>query len=200
QAPPVGLGEQVVDVGEGAEQRVDRPVVGDVVAAVGHRRGVERAQPDRVDPQLDQVVEPGGHARQVAHAVAVGVGEAPGIDLVDHGLTRPRPRHAHTVTSGDPTSPRAAGARPPSGRRVTRLRPAPCRPRAQRVGSLRDGTTRTADDPVRRAVWQATVVDTGLEILRLVLRYAHLVGFALLLGGAVVQYLSGRIRVNRTML
>ena len=68
------------------------------------------------------------------------------------------------------------------------------------MGSLRDGTTRTADDPVRRAVWQATVVDTGLEILRLVLRYAHLVGFALLLGGAVVQYLSGRIRVNRTML
>ncbi len=49
-------------------------------------------------------------------------------------------------------------------------------------------------------MWQAIVVDTGLEILRLVLRYAHLVGFALLLGGAVVQYLSGRIRVNRTML
>ncbi len=32
------------------------------------------------------------------------------------------------------------------------------------------------------------------------LRYAHLVGFALLLGGAVAQYLSGRLRINLAML
>ncbi len=41
---------------------------------------------------------------------------------------------------------------------------------------------------------------SGVEVLRLVLRYAHLVGFALLLGGAVVQYLSGRVRINQPML
>lgn len=34
----------------------------------------------------------------------------------------------------------------------------------------------------------------------MVLRYAHLVGFALLLGGAVMQYLSGRLRINPAML
>jgi Ca2+/Na+ antiporter len=39
-----------------------------------------------------------------------------------------------------------------------------------------------------------------LEALRLVLRYAHLIGFALLLGGAVVQYLTGRLRINPAML
>ena len=39
-----------------------------------------------------------------------------------------------------------------------------------------------------------------MEALRLVLRYAHLIGFALLLGGAVAQYLSGRLRVNPAML
>ncbi|HEX6873930.1 MAG TPA: hypothetical protein VF163_22745 [Micromonosporaceae bacterium] len=39
-----------------------------------------------------------------------------------------------------------------------------------------------------------------MEALRLVLRYVHLIGFALLLGGAVVQYLSGRIRMNSSML
>jgi hypothetical protein len=38
-----------------------------------------------------------------------------------------------------------------------------------------------------------------METLRLVVRYLHLVGFALLLGGFVVQYLSGRFRVNVTM-
>ncbi|HEV7896641.1 MAG TPA: hypothetical protein VGP31_02185 [Planosporangium sp.] len=39
-----------------------------------------------------------------------------------------------------------------------------------------------------------------MEALRLVLRYAHLIGFAVLLGGAVVQYVSGRIRINAPML
>lgn len=39
-----------------------------------------------------------------------------------------------------------------------------------------------------------------MEILRLVLRYAHLVGFALLAGGAVAQYLTGRLRINAAML
>lgn len=39
-----------------------------------------------------------------------------------------------------------------------------------------------------------------MEALRLVLRYAHLVGFAVLLGGAVAQYLTGRLRINPAML
>jgi hypothetical protein len=34
----------------------------------------------------------------------------------------------------------------------------------------------------------------------LALLYVHLIGFALLLGGAVAQYLSGTIRMNATML
>lgn len=39
-----------------------------------------------------------------------------------------------------------------------------------------------------------------MELLRLLLRYAHLIGFALLLGGAVAQYLVGPVRINRAML
>jgi len=39
-----------------------------------------------------------------------------------------------------------------------------------------------------------------MEWLRLSLLYLHLIGFALLLGGAAVQYLSGRIRMNAAML
>jgi len=38
-----------------------------------------------------------------------------------------------------------------------------------------------------------------LELLRLALRYLHLVGFALLFGGVVVQYLTGTFRVNVVM-
>ena len=39
-----------------------------------------------------------------------------------------------------------------------------------------------------------------MEALRLALLYVHLIGFALLLGGAVAQYLSGTIRMNAAML
>jgi hypothetical protein len=38
-----------------------------------------------------------------------------------------------------------------------------------------------------------------MEILRLVLRYLHLTGFALLFGGFVAQYLTGKLRVNVVM-
>jgi hypothetical protein len=39
-----------------------------------------------------------------------------------------------------------------------------------------------------------------METVRLLLRYAHLIGFALLLGGAVAQYVTGRLRINAAML
>lgn len=39
-----------------------------------------------------------------------------------------------------------------------------------------------------------------MEPLRLILLYTHLIGFALLLGGAVAQYLTGKLRVNTAML
>jgi hypothetical protein len=39
-----------------------------------------------------------------------------------------------------------------------------------------------------------------VEALRLVLLYVHLIGFALLLGGALAQYVSGQLRINPLML
>ncbi|HKT03319.1 MAG TPA: hypothetical protein VJT31_27635 [Rugosimonospora sp.] len=39
-----------------------------------------------------------------------------------------------------------------------------------------------------------------MHVLFKVLVYLHLIGFALLLGGAIAQYLSGRIRINVAML
>ena len=39
-----------------------------------------------------------------------------------------------------------------------------------------------------------------MEALRLILRYAHLIGFALLLGGALAQFVSGKLRINPAML
>ncbi|WP_434742830.1 hypothetical protein [Micromonospora sp. SH-82] len=39
-----------------------------------------------------------------------------------------------------------------------------------------------------------------MEALRLILLYLHLIGFALLLGGAVAQLVTGKIRMNPAML
>ncbi|MEU7591042.1 hypothetical protein AB0A95_32715 [Micromonospora sp. NPDC049230] len=39
-----------------------------------------------------------------------------------------------------------------------------------------------------------------MEALRLILLYVHLIGFALLLGGSIAQYISGRLRINPAML
>jgi hypothetical protein len=41
---------------------------------------------------------------------------------------------------------------------------------------------------------------SGVEALRLILLYIHLIGFALLLGAAITQYVVKPIRINRPML
>src|SRR6202021_3574006 len=72
--------------------RVDGPVVGDVVARVGPRRRVPRAVPDRVDAEGGQVRQPRPDPGQVADPVAVAVGEALDVELVDRGIAPPGQR------------------------------------------------------------------------------------------------------------
>ena len=55
----VGGGDEPVEVGHRAEQRIDRRMVRDVVADVEPGRGVDRREPDRVDPERLEVVEMG---------------------------------------------------------------------------------------------------------------------------------------------
>jgi hypothetical protein len=81
--------DEPVEVVERAEVGVDGGVVGDVVAPVDVRRPGDRVQPDRVDPELGEVVEPGRDARQVADPVAVRVAERARVDLVEDGLLPP---------------------------------------------------------------------------------------------------------------
>jgi hypothetical protein len=89
QAQVVGVADQGVRVQQRPEHRVHRAVVGDVVPGVGLGGGVEGAEPYGVDAEVAQVREPGTYALQVAHAVAVAVGEAARIDLVDHRVPPP---------------------------------------------------------------------------------------------------------------
>ncbi len=85
----VQRGDEIGDIGEGPEPRVDGSVVVDVVAAVGERRWVERAQPDGIHPQASEMVDLLDDAGDVTETVAVGVPERAGIHLVDDGIAPP---------------------------------------------------------------------------------------------------------------
>ena len=107
------------------EVGVDGEEVADVVAAVAHGRRVVRQQPQAVDAEPLEIVELGPQAGQVADAVVVGVEEAPGEHLVEHGPAVPVGR---ALAAG-----RAVGADP--GQRGPRRRGGPaaarrCAPRA----------------------------------------------------------------------
>ena len=82
-------GTQRVEVVERAEERVDIAVVGDVVAGIFLRRAVERAQPDGIDSERDEVIEAARDAGEVPDAVAGCIRERARIDLVDDGRAPP---------------------------------------------------------------------------------------------------------------
>jgi hypothetical protein len=83
------FGDQLLRLLQSSERGVDRPVVGDVVARVGHRRGVPGVEPEGIDPEFAQVRQTVEDAGEVADSVAVRVGEAPHVHLVDDCLAPP---------------------------------------------------------------------------------------------------------------
>ena len=85
----LGLGHQSVEIVQCPELRRDGPVVRDIVAVVGHGRGIDRRKPDEPDPQIGQVVELRDDAGDVTDPVAVAVAETARIDLVAGGALPP---------------------------------------------------------------------------------------------------------------
>ena len=118
EAEVVRLGDERVEVGERAELRVDADVVRDVVAVVGAGRGVERRQPDAVDAEIAQVGQARADPGQVAEPVAVGVGEAADVDLVEDRVRHQRPLDIRAATAFPtslvPASPPRSRVRGPS--------------------------------------------------------------------------------------
>lgn len=99
EAHGVGTVREGREVLEGTEVVGDGGVVGDVVAAVGQRRRIAGRDPDRVRPEVPDVVQVPGDARQIPGPVAVGVGERAGVYLVTDGVAPPD----HAVRLRSPT-------------------------------------------------------------------------------------------------
>src|SRR5260221_13012079 len=81
--------DQYHKVTDSAKIGKDGHKVRDVVPAIAEWRVVDRQQPDAVDPEPLQVVEPGDQAPQVAGAVTVGVVEAADEDLIEDRVLVP---------------------------------------------------------------------------------------------------------------
>ena len=81
----VSFADQGAEIIEGAIVWMDAGVVTDCVAMIG-RTGLNGHQPQSIDPQILQVVELLGDARQIAGAIAIAVIEAAHEHLVDHLL------------------------------------------------------------------------------------------------------------------
>ena len=80
--------DEGVDVVHRAEDGVDVPVVLDVVSGVALRTSVEGAEPDGVDAEARQMVQPGDRPGDVADGPARR-GERARVDLVDDGVSPP---------------------------------------------------------------------------------------------------------------
>src|SRR5690606_39168123 len=58
QPASMRFGDEVPEIVQRSVVGMDVAVVGDVVAVIAHRRGVERQQPNRIDAELLNVIEP----------------------------------------------------------------------------------------------------------------------------------------------
>ena len=116
----MGLFQEFLEVVERAVIGVDRPEIGDVVAAIAQRRAVEGQHPDAIHAERLDVVELAGQPPEVARAVVRGIEERADADLVDDRVLVPVVGgraidarreglhctfHGHTPRVGDVTRP-----------------------------------------------------------------------------------------------
>src|SRR5262249_46068006 len=110
------------EIGERAEDRIDIAVICNVIAEIGHGRGIEGRDPDGRKAEIGEVVEPCGDAGEIADAVTIRVLERARIDLIDEAGLPP----AHRTES----TPGSSLCRPIQARLsvwVSRPGPRPCR-------------------------------------------------------------------------
>jgi hypothetical protein len=88
-ATAVRLAHELDEVAARAEPRVDAEVVGDVVAVVTPRRRLKRREPDRVDAERIELVEPAAQPLEVATPVPIRVEVRLDVEAVDDRVLVP---------------------------------------------------------------------------------------------------------------
>ena len=91
-ADVMGLGrcQQMVEIRHRAEHGIDRFIIGNVIAEILLRGGVNRRQPNGIDLQTLQIVETLNDSVDVTDSIAVCVLETARIDFIHQGMFPPR--------------------------------------------------------------------------------------------------------------
>ncbi len=58
---------------ERAEDRINPAVIRVIVTEVMHRQGINRRNPDRIDSEPDELIEPMSNAVEIAYSIAVRI-------------------------------------------------------------------------------------------------------------------------------
>src|SRR5437667_6208669 len=73
--------------------RIDVLVIGDVIAVVAQRRGIEGQQPQRCNTEILQIIELAAQPLEIAAPVVIGVEERLDVELIDDRVLVPQRVH-----------------------------------------------------------------------------------------------------------
>src|SRR5579864_310170 len=93
----VRLFKQRIQVRQGSEERVGIGVIANIVAKIGHRRRIDRGEPERVNAEPLQVVQFAGDPRQVSYPIAIAIEKTAWVDLINHARLPPGARLRHAL-------------------------------------------------------------------------------------------------------
>ena len=62
---------EAVESFERAEDRINPAIISDIIAEIMHGRGIDRRNPDRVDAEPEEIVQPPPDPVEIADAIAV---------------------------------------------------------------------------------------------------------------------------------
>ena len=85
----MGLVQQGVQVLKGPEERMNIGVIRNVIAKIGHGRRVDWREPDRVNAEPAQVIQPAGDTREISHPIAIAIEKTAWVDLINHSRLPP---------------------------------------------------------------------------------------------------------------
>ena len=81
--------QECLEIREGTVNGIDIVVIGNIVAIIAQRRGIERQQPEGCDTQFVQIFQLLGQAGKVAYPARGGIAKGPDMGLVYHRLFIP---------------------------------------------------------------------------------------------------------------
>ncbi len=93
----VGLLKQRIQVLHGSEERMDIGVIANVIAKIGHRRRVDRREPDRVNAEPAYIVQLPLHTRKISYSVPIAIEKTAWVDLINHARLPPGVRMHHEL-------------------------------------------------------------------------------------------------------